>query len=419
MNAFTSIFLVFVLGTCTALLWLAQRQRDSALLHRQEVPKAFRDRISLAVHQKAADYTAAKMRLEQTDILIGALLVLAWTLGGGLDLLAGLWAATGWGEVAAGTALMVSAFLIMGLLDMPLDAYRTFVIETRFGFNRSSVGLYLADTLKQALLLLILGTPLIALLLWLVTHAGEWWWLFGWLAWTAFTGVMMWLYPTVIAPLFNRFSPLEDTALRERILRLLQRCGFADGGIFVMDGSKRSQHGNAYFTGFGAHKRIVFFDTLLKNLQPDEIEAVLAHELGHFKHGHVRKRLLFITLASLAAFALLGVLVKAEWFYTGLGLHHPSRAGGLLLFLMVMPYFSSLLRPIASYWMRKHEFEADAFAADQTGAHKLVEALVKLYKENAATLTPDSLYSAYHDSHPPAPVRISHLNARRAASPAH
>ena len=413
MNGFTLIFLAFVLATSAVLLWLAQRQRDNALRYRQQVPEAFRDQISLAVHQKAADYTAAKMRLEQIDTVIGALLVLAWTLGGGLNLLAGLWAGSGWGEVAAGTGLMVSAFLIMSLFDIPLDVYRTFVIEARYGFNRSSMGLYLADTLKQGAVFLILGAPLIALLLWLVIHAGGWWWLYGWLTWMAFTSAMMWLYPTWIAPLFNRFTPLEDEALRERIMRLLQRCGFASGGIFVMDGSKRSQHGNAYFTGFGTNKRIVFFDTLLKSLQADEIEAVLAHELGHFKHGHVRKRLLLMAVVSLAAFALLGMLINTEWFYAGLGLHHTSYAGAFLLFLMVMPYFSALIRPLSSYWMRKHEFEADDYAAGQTDARNLIEALVKLYKENAATLTPDSLYSAYHDSHPPAPVRIAHLAAKQ------
>jgi STE24 endopeptidase len=229
---------------------------------------------------------------------------------------------------------------------------------------------------------------------------------------------LFWLYPTLIAPLFNRFLPLQDEALRARIVDLLQRCGFASGGIFVMDGSKRSRHGNAYFTGFGAHKRIVFFDTLLKSLQPDEIEAVLAHELGHFKHGHVRKRLLLMALASLAAFAILGTLIDAEWFHTGLGVRHVSHAGALLLFLVVTPYFTAILQPLSSYWMRKHEFEADDFAAAQTGAGNLIHALVKLYEENAASLTPDKFYSAYHDSHPPAPVRISHLAEKLAAQPA-
>lgn len=418
MNGFTIIFLAFVLATGIIQLWLAQRQRDSALRHRHQLPEDFRDRIALATHQKAADYTAAKMRLEQVDTVVGATLVLAWTLGGGLNLLDGVWTHTGWNAVAAGTGLMVSALLIMAALDMPLDAYRTFALETRFGFNRSSPGLYIADTLKQGVLLALLGSPLIALMLWLLIHAGTWWWLYGWLTWMLFISAMMWLYPTVIAPLFNRFSPLQDEPLRERIMRLLQRNGFASGGIFVMDGSKRSQHGNAYFTGFGANKRIVFFDTLLKTLEPDEIEAVLAHELGHFKHGHVRKRLLLIAVTSLAAFALIDILIDAPWFRAGLGLQQPSQAGVLLLFLLASPYFTALFRPISSYWMRKHEFEADDFAASQTDARNLIRALVKLYRENAATLTPDRLYSAYHDSHPPAPVRISHLSARLAVTAA-
>jgi STE24 endopeptidase len=418
MNGFTLIFLAFVLATGILQLWLAQRQRDSALRHRQQLPEAFRDRIALATHQRAADYTAAKMRLEQVDTVVGAMLVLAWTLGGGLNLLDGLWSHTGWNEVAAGTGLMVSALLIMAALDMPLDAYRTFALEARFGFNRSSPGLYVADTLKQGMLLALLGSPLIALMLWLVIHAGKWWWLYGWVIWMLFISAMMWLYPTVIAPLFNRFSPLQDEPLRDRIMRLLQRNGFASGGIFVMDGSKRSQHGNAYFTGFGANKRIVFFDTLLKTLEPEEIEAVLAHELGHFKHGHVRKRLLLMAVTSLAAFALIDILIDMPWFRAGLGLQHPSHAGVLLLFMLASPYFTALFRPLSSYWMRRHEFEADDFAASQIDARNLIRALVKLYRENAATLTPDRLYSAYHDSHPPAPVRISHLAAKLAAAAA-
>lgn len=415
MNGFTFIFVLFVFATTVILLWLAQRQRASAMRHRRRVPEAFRDHISLGVHQKAADYTAAKMRLDQIDNLLGALLVLVWTLGGGLNFLAGLWANSGWGDVAAGTGLMVSVFLIMALFDIPLDAYRTFIIEAKFGFNRTSLRLYLIDTLKQGVLLALLGTPLIALLLWLVAHAGKWWWLNGWLIWMVFTAGMLWLYPTVIAPLFNRFTPLQDEALRARIVRLLQHSGFTSGGIFVMDGSKRSRHGNAYFTGFGTNKRIVFFDTLLKGLKVDEVEAVLAHELGHFKHGHIRKRLLFMAATSLVAFVLLGILIGADWFYAGLGLRHVSSAGAFLLFLMAAPYFTAPLRPLSSYWMRKHEFEADDFAAATTGAQNLVHALVKLYQENAATLTPDALYSAYHDSHPPAPIRIAHLTAKLSA----
>ena len=415
MNGFTLVFLTFVLATSAVLLWLAQRQRNNALRYREQVPEAFRDQVGLAVHEKAADYTAAKMRLEQIDIVIGALLVLGWTLAGGLNALAALWGMNGWGDIAAGTGLIISALLLMAVLDMPMDLYRTFVVEAKFGFNRTTLALYISDAVKQGIIFLILGAPLIALLLWLVSHAGSWWWLYGWLTWTVFSLVMFWLYPTVIAPLFNRFTPLQDDALREKIVNLLQRCGFNNDGIFVMDGSKRSQHGNAYFTGFGANKRIVFFDTLLKSLQADEIEAVLAHELGHFKHGHVRKRLILVTLTSLVAFAVLGMLITAPWFYTGLGVQHMSYATAMVLFLLVTPYFSAVLKPVSSYWMRKHEFEADDYAATQTNARNLIQALVKLYKENAASLTPDSLYSAYHDSHPPAPIRISHLAAKLSA----
>ena len=412
MNGFTFVFLTFVLASSAVHFWLAGRQRLSALRHRQQVPAAFSAQIGLAVHEKAADYTAAKMRLEQVDVIIGIVLVLAWTLGGGLNILATAWDMSGWGSITAGTGLVISALLVMALLDMPMDIYRTFVIEAKFGFNRMTPALYLSDTIKQGVISLLLGTPIIAILLWLVTHAGAWWWLYGWLLWTAFTLVMLWLYPTLIAPLFNRFTPLQDDALRERIVKLLQRCGFNNGGIFIMDGSKRSQHGNAYFTGFGTNKRIVFFDTLLKSLQADEIEAVLAHELGHFKNGHVRKRFVLITLTSLAAFAVLGMLVNAPWFYAGLGVHHASYATALVLFLLIMPYFSAVIKPLSSYWMRKHEFEADDYAATQTDARNLIRALVKLYEENAASLTPDRFYSAYHDSHPPAPIRISHLTAK-------
>lgn len=416
MNAFTVLFLLMMLITVALLVWLAGRQRAGALRQRRAVPEAFRDRIALGDHQKAADYTTARMGLEQVDTVAGAVLTLIWTLGGGLNLLAGWWAASGWGPVAAGTGLIVSALIVTALLETPLDVYRTFVIEARFGFNRTTPALYIADTLKHGLVFVALGTPLIALLLWLVMHAGAAWWLYGWLTWMAFSIAMLWLYPIWIAPLFNRFSPLEDEALRERILRLLARCGFTSGGIFVMDGSRRSGHGNAYFTGFGANKRIVFFDTLLKSLDPDEVEAVLAHELGHFKHGHVRQRLTVMAVLSLGGFALLGYLLKADWFYRGLGVQEPSYGAAFVLFMMVLPYFTTVLRPLSSYWMRRHEFEADDFAAGQTDARHLIHALVKLYEENASILTPDRLYSAYHDSHPPAPVRIAHLQEKVATA---
>ena len=416
MNEFSLIFIAVVLLACALELWLARRQSLSVLRHRQRVPEAFQARISLATHQRAADYTRAKMKLEYASVISNAALVLLWTLGGGLELFARLWDINASPSLWQAIGFMLSVLLAAALLSIPLDAYRTFALEARFGFNRTTPALFLSDLLKHGLVFSLIGIPIIALLLWLLDNTGSWWWLLGWAAWMGLSVLMMWAYPTWIAPLFNKFAPLQDQDLRQRILGLLERCGFASGGIFVMDGSKRSQHGNAYFTGFGANKRIVFFDTLLNTLSPDEIEAVLAHELGHFKHGHVTQRLLMMTLITFIGFALLGWLSGQSWFYTGLGLSQASHPALLLLFLFAAPYFTLFIHPVSSYWMRKHEFEADAFAAMQTQAQPLIDALVKLYEENAATLTPDRWYSAYHDSHPPAPVRIAqltHLQARR------
>lgn len=412
MNEFTLIFLAAVALASTVELWLASRQLRAVADHRGTVPSPFQERISLSTHQKAADYTCAKLRLERVEIVYGALLMLGWTLGGGLEALIRIWdvdAVSIW----RGIGFILSALLIMSLLSLPLALYRTFVVEARFGFNRVTPALYVGDLVKQALLTAALGAPLIGVLLWLLTHAGSAWWLWGWAAWMGFALLMLWAYPGFIAPIFNRFTPLDDNALQLRIENLLQRCGYASGGVFVMDGSKRSQHGNAYFTGLGSQKRIVFYDTLLRSLTPDEIEAVLAHELGHFKHGHVNKRLVLMAVTSFAGFALLGWLGGETWFYSGLGVSHASPAALLLLFLLITPYFTALFHPLSAYWMRKHEFEADAYAARQAQAQKLIDALVKLYEENAAILTPDPWYSAYHDSHPPAPVRIAQLAGRR------
>ncbi len=411
MNEFSFVFIVVVLLASAVELWLARRQSRNVIRHREHVPAAFDGRISLATHQKAADYTQAKMRLEYISIISGALLVLAWTLGGGLELFAGWWNVDSQSSLLSGIGFMVSVLLLSSVLNLPLDAYRTFGLEARFGFNRTTPRLFITDLLKQGLLFVSIGVPVIALLLWLLAHSGAWWWLLGWAAWMGLSLLMMWAYPTWIAPLFNKFSPLQDPDLQQRIVDLLTRCGFASSGIFVMDGSTRSQHGNAYFTGFGANKRIVFFDTLLKTLTPDEIEAVLAHELGHFKHGHITQRLVLIAITSFIGFAALGWLSGQAWFYHGLGISQASAPALLLLFLFTAPYFTMLFHPLSTYWMRKHEFEADAFAARQTRAQPLIDALVKLYEENAATLTPDPWYSAYHDSHPPAPVRIAQLAA--------
>ncbi len=416
MNAFTLVFLVALAAGTLLKWWLARRQLDCVSGHRDRVPEAFSDTITLATHQRAADYTNTRTRMGMLETGVTALLLLVWTLGGGVDWLSGTWAASGLSPLLAGTGLLLSAFLIMGLLEMPFDVYRTFVIEERFGFNRTTPRLFIADAVKQAVLLMVLGAPIILLVLWLMAHAGALWWLTVWIVWMAFSLLLAWAYPALIAPWFNKFVPLDDSALKTRIEALLERNGFTSQGIFVVDGSKRSGHGNAYFTGLGSNKRIVFFDTLLRQLDPEEIEAVLAHEVGHFKRKHITKRIALMALVSLAGLGLLGWLIAAPWFYSGLGVTQPSLAAALLLFLLVVPVFTVFVQPLLSALSRKHEFEADEFAARQADAGKLVEALVKLYRENANTLTPDPLYSAFHDSHPPAPVRIANLRAKLATT---
>jgi len=414
MNTFTLVFLI-ALGAAVALqLWLDRRQLRHVRAHRATVPPAFADSISPDAHQKAADYTVAKVRLGMVEQVFGALVLLGWTLAGGLDLLDGLWRGAGLGPVATGVGVLVSLFVIGALIELPLAAWRVFRVEQRHGFNRSTPGLFINDTLKQGLLALLFGAPLAAVVLWLMGHAGALWWLYAWAVWMGFTLLMLWAFPTFIAPLFNRFTPLADEALAERIRRLLERCGFRAKEIFVMDGSKRSSHGNAYFTGIGNQKRIVFFDTLINQLTPEEIEAVLAHELGHFRHHHIRKRFLVIGSTSLLGLGLLGWLMGEPWFYTGLGVGTPSLWTALALFLLVAPVFSLFAQPLMAAFMRRHEFQADDFAATQTGARDLIRALVKLYRENASTLTPDPLYSAFHDSHPPAPVRVQNLSGKLA-----
>ncbi|MCK9531586.1 MAG: M48 family metallopeptidase [Gammaproteobacteria bacterium] len=414
MNTFTLVFLL-ALGAAVALqLWLDRRQVRHVRAHRTTVPPAFADSISPDAHRKAADYTVAKVRLGMVEQIFGALVLLGWTLAGGLNLLDGLWRSAGLGPVATGVGVLVSLFVIGALIELPLAAWRVFRVEQRHGFNRSTPGLFLSDTLKQGLLALLFGAPLAAVVLWLMGHAGALWWLYAWAVWMGFTLLMLWAFPTFIAPLFNRFTPLADQALAERIRRLLERCGFQAKEIFVMDGSKRSSHGNAYFTGIGNQKRIVFFDTLINQLTPEEIEAVLAHELGHFRHHHIRRRFLVIGSTSLLGLALLGWLMGEPWFYTGLGVGTPSLWTALALFLLVAPVFSLFAQPLMAAFMRRHEFQADDFAATQTGARDLIRALVKLYRENASTLTPDPLYSAFHDSHPPAPVRVQNLSGKLA-----
>jgi STE24 endopeptidase len=400
-----------VLSITALRLWLTMRQIAHVTAHRKAVPARFAEQIGLDAHQKAADYTVTKNNLALIHTIIEAALLLAFTTGGLLDACAQFvqrWFADG--SYSYGLALFAVFGLIGFVVDLPFSLYRTFVVDAKFGFNKTTPALYLTDLIKQTLLAIVIGGPLLAVVLWLMAQMGERWWLWVWLFWIGFNLIVLVAYPTVIAPLFNKFTPLADDTLRARIDALLARCGFRSSGVFVMDGSKRSTQGNAYFTGFGGAKRIVFFDTLLERLQPAEIEAVLAHELGHFKLRHVWKGIAATWILSLAMLWLLGALMTQAGFYTTLGVHHPGTAMALILFMLVLPVVLFPLSPLLSAFSRKHEYEADAFAAQQTHAGDLVVALVKLYRDNASTLTPDPLHSLFHDSHPPASLRIARLD---------
>jgi STE24 endopeptidase len=412
MNAFGWLFLAALAAATLTRLWLGRRQVAHVRAHRDAVPPSFAETVPLSAHQKAADYTVARTRLGMVELLLGAAWLLALTLGGGLQWMDAAWAAAfPPGGLAHGTALIAGVVVLLSALELPLSLYRTFVIEARFGFNRMSLRLYLADLARNAALGAALGLPLVVLVLWLMERTGALWWLYVWLAWMAFNVLILLIYPTFIAPLFNRFTPLEDPALAKRIEALLARCGFTAKGLYVMDGSRRSAHGNAYFTGLGAAKRIVFFDTLLARLAPGEVEAVLAHELGHYRRHHVWKRVALLFALSLGLLWILGRLIDEPWFYAGLNAGEPGTAMGLLLFVLVMPVFTFFLQPLTSLYSRWHEFEADAYARTHASAPELVKALVKLYQDNAATLTPDPLHSAFYDSHPPAARRIARLQA--------
>ena len=412
MPTFTAIFLLAVFAGLALQLWLAARQAAHIIAHRAAVPAAFADRISLAQHHKAAGYSLARLGLERWELTLGTLLLLGWTLGGGLDILDSAIAALGLDPLWAGVALILGVVLIGGLIELPLSIWRTFGIEQRFGFNRTTPAGFVRDKLLGVLLMLVLGMPLVATILWLMDGAGPYWWLWAWLVWMGFSLFITWAYPIWIAPLFNRFEPLADQSLRARLEALLQRCGFRSNGMFVMDGSRRSAHGNAYFTGLGPNKRIVFFDTLLEGLDIDEVEAVLAHELGHFKRRHIVKMLLLSSGLALLGLALLGWLSQQPWFYSGLGVERASPALALALFMFVLPVFSVFVSPLLAQLSRRHEYEADDFAAAQTDPRHLISGLVKMYRDNASTLTPDPLYSAFHHSHPPAPLRIAHLSSK-------
>ena len=418
MNLFTAIFFVFLLGMVVVRLWLATRHVAHIQRNRAAVPGEFTEFISLDAHQRSADYSIEKTRLAMKETVADAVFLLLVTLGGWLVWIDSMSAAWFGDTYWRGVATVFGVMLISSLLFLPFELLRTFVLEAKFGFNKITLRLFVVDAVKGALLAAAIGIPLLLITFWLIQSMGRFWWFYVWLVWLAFSVLMIAVYPAFIAPLFNKFSPLADEALKTRIETLLDRCGFRAQGLYVMDGSKRSSHGNAYFTGFGRSKRIVFFDTLIERLSPPEIEAVLAHELGHFKRHHILKLVVSRFAVALLVLAALGWVIDKPWFYEGVGI---SAVGGgalphigvsLILFFLLLPVFTFPLTPLASVLSRKHEFEADAYAAEQTRASDLISALVKLYRDNASTLTPDPLHSMIYDSHPPAAIRIAHLKAQ-------
>ena len=410
-NFFTFIFLFAILTSVVALLWLNFRQDREIKSSFNEVPEGFNETITLEDHQKAGHYTQAKLLVNHFEIIFSTIVLLIWTLGGAMN-----WVDVFLHErisdpILLGTVFILSIMLIASFIDLPFSIYRNFILEERFGFNQMTIKTFTGDLIKELILTLALGMPLIYAILYLMNMSaiGDYWWIYVWAILSLFTITMMWIYPTFIAPIFNKFKPLENNSLRNRIDNLLERTGFGSDGIFVMDGSKRSSHGNAYFTGIGKNKRIVFFDTLLKGMEEKEIEAILAHELGHFHHKHVRQRIVSSFIFSLASLALLGYLIKQGWFFHGLGISEPSAHTALVLFSLTLPVFSFFITPISNLISRKHEFQADAFAASHTDANDLISSLTKLYRENSSTLSPDRYYSAFHDSHPSAILRIARL----------
>ncbi len=415
MGWLTPLFVLAVLAGAAIELWLGERQRAAVVRHRGVVPEPFAASVSADQHARSADYTIAKLRLGRIGLGVDAALVLGLTVGGGLAALDALWSRAHLAEPWLGLAVIASVALMARLVSLPLALWRTFGLEARFGFNRTTAALYLADLARSLALTVVLGGPLLFATLLLMARAGRWWWLAAWFMWIAVMLGVAWAWPAFIAPLFNRFSPLADEALRQRIEALLERCGFASRGVFVVDSSRRSSHGNAYFTGIGRHKRIVFFDTLLGTLGPGELEAVLAHELGHFRLKHVRQRLLISVAAAFAGLALLGWLATQDAFYRALGVPTPSPHAALVLFVLAVPAFTFFVTPLASLWSRRHEFEADAFATRHASATELATALVKLHRDNASTLTPDPVYVAFYYSHPPPLVRITRLREQSQA----
>lgn len=412
MNSFTVIFLIALVISYSIQFWLSRRQKEYVLSHRDSVPPAFKNSVSLAAHQKAADYTIEKGRLGEFDSIISAVLLLILTLGGGINLAFNFWSGFDLSPLVRDLAAVATIYLFMTLLEIPISLYQTFVIEEKYGFNKNTIQQFCKDQLLSMTLVFLIGMPILALILWVMDSVGSLWWLLAWAILISVSLLMSWLFPTLIAPLFNKFIPMEDGSLKHRIQSLLQRCGFSSNGIFIMDGSKRSGHGNAYFTGLGSNKRIVFYDTLINSLDEEELEAVLAHELGHFKRKHVIKMLTASSALSLISLAILGWLINQDWFFSGLGVDVNSNAAALLLFMLVSPVFTLFMQPISAYFQRKFEFEADEFATQNAKAGKMISGLVKLYEENASTLTPDPLYSAFHYSHPPAAIRIAHIEEK-------
>jgi len=410
-NFFTFIFLFAILTSVVALLWLNFRQDRAIKSSFNEVPEGFNETISLEDHQKAGHYTQAKLLANHFEIIFSTIVLLIWTLGGAMNWLDVFWHERISDPILLGTVFILSIMFIASFIDLPFSIYRNFILEEKFGFNRMTIKTFTGDLVKELILTLALGIPLIYAILYLMNMStiGDYWWIYVWAILSFFTITMMWIYPTFIAPIFNKFKPLENNSLRNRIDNLLDRTGFGSDGIFIMDGSKRSSHGNAYFTGIGKNKRIVFFDTLMKGMEEREIEAILAHELGHFHHKHVRQRIVSSFIFSLASLALLGYLIKQGWFFHGLGISKPSAHTALVLFSLTLPVFSFFITPISNLISRKHEFQADAFAASHTDANDLISSLTKLYRENSSTLSPDRYYSAFHDSHPSAILRIARL----------
>ena len=410
MNEFTYVFLLALTAWFSFRWWLNERQIKYVVQHRDNIPEYFAGKLSIDDHHKAADYAVAYGRLTRYQLVFDSALLLVWTLGGALTLLDQFWASDQASPIWHGIWFMLSVVIISSLVSLPFSIYQTFNIEQKFGFNHTTRAVFISDLIKGLVINLLIGIPFLWIVLWLMQVTGTLWWFYVWLVSVGFIFLMYWGYPTFIAPLFNKFKPLDNESLKQRIEKLLQQCGFESKGVFVMDGSKRSSHSNAYFGGLGNSKRVVFFDSLMEQLEDDEIEAVLAHELGHFRLNHIKKGFVQMNLYMLALLAILGWMINQDWFYAGLNAPVPGTAHmALVLFFMIIPKFTFIIDPLFSYFSRKHEFEADAFAASKKDAQLLINALVKLNRENAKTVTPDPLYSMVYDSHPPATIRIDHL----------